>query len=132
MLGGPEYIRYYDSTMKALADRGHHVMVAVNELQERKHARLEMVGDGASRCSASFRRAAIGGCRWRAPCTERSTSSATSIRGCRAPALRRRMYRKVLPSLLRPLDRIHSLRERSLGRLIRFLQAWERAVPVGR
>ena len=31
--------------MKALADRGHHVMVAVNALQERKHARLELIGD---------------------------------------------------------------------------------------
>ena len=47
-----------------------------------------------------------------------------------APALRHRMYRKVLPSLLRPLDRIRSLSEPSLARLMRFLQMWERAVPV--
>ena len=47
-----------------------------------------------------------------------------------APALRHRMYRKVLPSLLRPLDRIRSLREPSLARLMRYLQMWERAVPV--
>jgi hypothetical protein len=47
-----------------------------------------------------------------------------------APALRHRMYRKVLPPLLRPLDRIHSMSERSLARLIRFLQAWERAIPI--
>jgi hypothetical protein len=40
------------------------------------------------------------------------------------------MYRKVLPRLLRPLNRIRSMSERSVARLIRFLQAWERVVPV--
>ena len=131
VLGGPEYLRYYDSTMKSLADRGHHVMVAVNELQERKHARLEMVGDERIVLLGEL--------------PERRDfwmPLARAVRGtidfvryfhprfAEAPALRRRMYRKVLPSLLRPLDRIHSLSERSLRRLIRFLQAWERAVPV--
>ena len=131
VLGGPEYIRYYDSTMKSLADRGHHVMVAVNELQERKHARLEMVGDERITLLGEL--------------PERRDfwmPLARAVRGttdfvryfhprfAEAPALRRRMYRKVLPSLLRPLDRIHSMSERSVGRAIRFLQNWERAIPV--
>jgi len=47
-----------------------------------------------------------------------------------APLLRARMYRKVLPPVLRPLDRIHSLGPGSYGRAIRALQACERAVPV--
>jgi hypothetical protein len=131
VLAGPEYLRYYDSTMKSLADRGHHVMVAVNALQERKHARLDMVGD---------ERIAILG-----ELPERQDvwmPLARAVRGtidfvryfhprfADAPALRRRMYRKVLPRVLRPLDRIHTLSERSLGRLLRFLQAWERAIPI--
>jgi len=131
VLGGPEYIRYYDSTMKALADRGHHVMVAVNDLQERKHARLEMVGDERIALLGEF-----------PPRRDRWMPLARAVRGtidfvryfhprfAEAPALRHRMYRKVLPPLLRPLDRIHSMSERSLARLIRFLQAWERAVPI--
>ena len=131
VLAGPEYLRYYDTTMKALADRGHHVMVAVNALQERKHARLELMGD---------ERIAILG-----EVPERQDLWMPLARGVRgtmdfvryfhprfadAPALRHRMYRKVLPSLLRPLDRIRSLREPSLARLMRYLQMWERAVPV--
>ena len=131
VLGGPEYIRYYDSTMKALADRGHHVMVAVNDLQERKHARLEMVGDERIALLGEF-----------PPRRDRWMPLARAVRGTMdfvryfhprfadAPALRHRMYRKVLPPLLRPLDRIHSMSERSLARLIRLLQAWERAIPI--
>jgi hypothetical protein len=131
VLGGPEYIRYYDSTMKSLADRGHHVMVAVNDLQERKHARLEMVGDERIVLLGEF-----------PPRRDRWMPLARAVRGtidfvryfhprfAEAPALRHRMYRKVLPWLLRPLDRIHSMSERSLARLIRFLQAWERAIPI--
>ena len=116
------YLRYYDTTMKALADRGHHVMVAVNALQERKHARLELMGD---------ERIAILG-----EVPERQDLWMPLARGVRgtmdfvryfhprfadAPALRHRMYRKVLPSLLRPLDRIRSLSEPSLARLMRYL-----------
>ena len=40
VLASPEYLRYYDTTMTALAERGHSVSVAVNWLRERKHARL--------------------------------------------------------------------------------------------
>ena len=131
VLAGPEYLRYYDSTMKSLADRGHHVMVAVNALQERKHARLEMVDDERIAILGEF--------------PERRDlwmPLARAIRGTMdfvryfhprfadAPALRQRMYRKVLPRPLRPLNRIRTLSERSVARWIRILQAWERIVPV--
>ena len=131
VLAGPEYLRYYDSTMKSLADRGHHVMVAVNALQERKHARLEMVGDERIAILGEF--------------PERRDfwmPLARAVRGtidfvrylhprfAEAPALRHRMYRKVLPTPLRPLNRIRSLRPRTVAGVIRFLQTWERAVPI--
>jgi hypothetical protein len=131
VLAGPEYLRYYDTTMKSLADRGHHVMVAVNALQERKHARLELMGDERIAILGEF--------------PERRDlwmPLARALRGTMdfvryfhprfadAPALRQRMYRKVLPRLLRPLDRIRTLREPSVRRIIRVLQAWERAIPV--
>jgi hypothetical protein len=131
VLAGPEYLRYYDSTMKSLADRGHHVMVAVNALQERKHARLEMMDDERIAILGEF--------------PERRDMwmpLARAIRGtmdfvryfhprfARAPALRQRMYRKVLPRLLRPLNRIRTMNERSVARVIRILQAWEGIVPV--
>jgi hypothetical protein len=131
VLAGPEYLRYYDSTMKSLADRGHHVMVAVNALQERKHARLELVGDERIAILGEFpeRR-------------DRWMPLARAVRGtidfvryfhprfADAPALRHRMYRKVLPAPLRPLNRIRTLSPRSLGGVIRFLQMWERAIPI--
>jgi hypothetical protein len=131
VLASPEYLRYYDSTMKSLANRGHHVMVAVNALQERKHARLDLVDD---------ERIAVLG-----EVPERGDSGmpfARAVRGtmdfvryfhprlAAAPALRHRMYRKVLPVVLRPLDRIRTLSASSVTRVIGFLQMWERAVPV--
>ena len=42
------------------------------------------------------------------------------------------MYRKVLPALLRPLDRIRSLETPRVLRVLAWLQAIERAVPVSR
>ncbi|HLG55025.1 MAG TPA: hypothetical protein VI485_06815 [Vicinamibacterales bacterium] len=131
VLASPEYLRYYDSTMRRLADRGHQVIVAVNSLQERKHARLELVDDERITVLGAM--------------PERRDvwmPLATAVRGTMdfarylhprfadAPALRTRMYRKVLPRMLRPLNRIRSLSESSLSRLMRLLQSWERAVPV--
>jgi hypothetical protein len=131
LLAGPEYLRYYDSTMKSLADRGHHVMVAVNALQERKHARLDLMGDERIAILGEFpERLDV----WM-PLARAVRGTMDFVRYfhprfAAAPALRHRMYRKVLPAVLRPLDRIRSLSARSLARVIRFLQMWERAVPV--
>jgi hypothetical protein len=131
VLASPEYLRYYDSTMRLLADRGHQVMVAVNWLRERKHARLDLVDDE--------RIVVLGAVPKR---LDMWTPLARAVRGtmdfvrylhpryANAPALRARMYRKVLPAAMRPLDWIRSLREPTLARLMRLLQAWERAVPV--
>jgi hypothetical protein len=132
-LASPEYLRYYDSTMRLLADRGHAVSVAVNSARERKHARLDLIDDP--------RIAAAGVLPAR---QDVWMPLARAVRGTMdfvryldpryadAPALRNRMYRKVLPALLRPLDRIQSLAPEAVARLLRCLQAVERAVPVSR
>ncbi len=130
-MASPEYLRYYDSTMRLLADRGHHVAVAVNSLRERKHARLGLIDDA---------RIAIAGV---VPKRQDVwTALARAVRGTMdfvryldprfadTPVLRHRMYRKVLPALLRPLDRIRSLRTPALSRLLGLLRVIERAVPV--
>ena len=78
------------------------------------------------------RSAAIGGCRWRAPCAGRSTSSATSIRGSpTAPALRAPdVSQGAAVGCCGRSTASTRCSERSLARLMRFLQAWERAIPV--
>ncbi|MGH9347980.1 MAG: hypothetical protein ACRD26_12035 [Vicinamibacterales bacterium] len=132
VLASPEYLRYYDSTMKLLADRGHQVMVAVSWLRERKQARLQLVDDPRiTVLGAVPKRVDV----W--------TPFARYVRGTMdfvryldprfagTPVLRARMYRKALPALLRPLDRIRSLSRPALARVLRVLQAAERAVPVG-
>jgi hypothetical protein len=131
VLNSPEYLRYFDTTMRLLADRGHQVTVTVNWLQERKQARLEMIGDD--------RIIALGAI------PERSdlwTPFARAVRGTmdfarylhpkyvEATALRARMFRKYLPPFVRPLNRIRVLSEPALARLMRLLQALERAIPV--
>jgi hypothetical protein len=132
-VASPEYLRYYDSTMRLLADRGHTVVVAVNSLRERKHARLDLIDDS---------RIAVAGV-----VPERQDlwmPLARAIRGTMdfvryldprfadSSVLRNRMYRKVLPPWLRPLDRVRSMQASGVQRCLRVLQACERAVPVSR
>jgi hypothetical protein len=134
VLASPEYLRYYDSTMRLLVERGHAVSVGVNWLRERKHARLdELVGDDRIEVLGAVPKR-----------TDLWTPFARAVRGTMdfvryldprfagTPALRARIYRKVLPPLLRPLDRVRSLREPSLARLLAVLRACERAIPIGR
>jgi predicted glycosyltransferase len=130
-VASPEYLRYYDSTMKLLADRGHQVALSVNSLRERKHARLDLIDDTRIEIAGVV--------------PERQDvwlPLARAIRGTMdfvryldprfadTPILRNRMYRKVLPSWLRPLDWIPSMSSPAVNRLLRALQACERALPV--
>jgi len=132
-VSSPEFLRYFDSTMQMLVDRGHHVSVAVNWLRERKKARLdELISDPRIEVVGVIPKR---GDMW--------TPMARAVRGtmdfvryldprfAEAPALRARMVRKSLPSLLEPLDRIRSLSSASVERLQRALQRVERAIPVG-
>ena len=131
VVGSAEYIRYFDSTMTLLMDRGHEVSIGVNRLRERKHARLENLEDARTRIVGVIpKRLDV----W--------TPMARAVRGtfdfvrylqprfADAPALRARMKRKVLPSWMAWLDRIHTLDERRLARAYRWLSRLESAIPV--
>ncbi|PYR79359.1 MAG: hypothetical protein DMF87_11555 [Acidobacteria bacterium] len=133
-LASPEYLRYYDSTMRLLAERGHHVSVAVNWLRERKAARLDgLSGDEGIEVIGVIPKR-----------TDRWTPMARAVRGtfdfvrylhprlAEAPALRARMKRKVLPGWLHGLDRIRSLGDAGLNRFYAVLRGCERAIPVSR
>lgn len=134
VLASPEYLRYVDTTMTLLADRGHAVSVGVNWLRERKHARLdeliadpriEIVGQVPSRAdmwvhTARAVRGSFDYVRYLHP----------SLAG--ASALRERSRRKSAPRLIWGLDRVRSLRPATLERLYGVLRAAEAAVPVSR
>ena len=132
-VASPEYLRYYDSTMRLLADRGHTVALAVNALRERKHARLDLVEDDRIQIAGvvpergdvwmPFARALRG---------TMDFVRYLDPRFADTPVLRDRMYRKVLPVWLRPLDRVRSMSPGGVRRLLAALQAIERAVPVSR
>jgi len=133
VVGSAEYIRYFDSTMTLLMDRGHEVSIGVNRMRERKHARLEGLEDARTRILGVIpKRLDV----W--------TPMARAVRGtfdfvrylqprfAEAPALRARMKRKVLPSWMAWLDRIHTLDDRRLARAYRWLSRLESAIPVSR
>jgi hypothetical protein len=132
VLSSPEYLRYYDSTMKELAQRGHQVMVAVNWLRERKHARLDALIDDP-------RIEILGVVPKR---FDLWTPFARAVRGTMdfvrymdphfadTPALRDRIRRRALPPLLGPIDRVRTLGGSARGRAIGLLQACERAIPI--
>lgn len=131
VVASAEYIRYFDSTMTLLLDRGHDVSIGVNWHRERKHARLEGLEDPRIRILGVIpKRLDV----W--------TPMARAVRGtfdfvrylhprlAEAPALRARIKRKVLPPWLGWLDRVHSLSEPALARAFRLLQHIETAIPV--
>jgi hypothetical protein len=130
-LASPEYLRYYDSTMRALVERGHEVLLAVNWLRERKQARLEGIDDDRIRVVGVIPKR-----------TDLWTPMARAVRGtfdfvrylhprlADAPALRARIKRKVLPRWLWPLDGIRSLDDRRLERWYRLLGWLESSIPI--
>jgi hypothetical protein len=133
IVGSAEYIRYFDSTMSLLLDRGHDVSIGVNRLRERKHARLEGLADARVRVLGVIpKRLDV----W--------TPMARAVRGtfdfvrylqprfADAPALRARMKRKVLPSWMAWLDRKQTLDDRQLARSFRWLTRLESAIPISR
>jgi hypothetical protein len=131
IVGSAEYIRYFDSTMSLLLDRGHEVSIGVNRLRERKHARLEGIEDTRVRILGVIPKR-----------LDLWTPMARAVRGtfdfvrylqprfADAPALRARMKRKVLPSWMAWLDRTRTLTERQLARVYRSLTRIENAIPI--
>ncbi len=132
VLASPEYLRYFDTTMALLAQRGNHVAVAVNWLREKKHARLEtLIADPRIEIAGQLpARADL----W--------LHTARAVRGtfdfvrylhpslAHATALRQRARRKAAPRIVSALDRVRTLSPGALRRLYGVLRAIESAVPV--
>ena len=130
VVASPEYLRYYDLVLRLLAERGHDVSIGVNHVKEQKQATFEGI-------SSTVRVLGVV-----PPRRDRWIALARGLRGTfdfvrylhpdyrRAPALRDRMKRKVLPRSLRWLDRIGTLGEGTLGVLYAVLRRLERAIPV--
>jgi hypothetical protein len=131
IVGSAEYIRYFDSTMSLLMDRGHDVSIGVNRLRERKQARLEGLEDTRVRILGVVpKRLDV----WM-PMARAVRGTFDFVRYLQprfadAPALRARMKRKVLPSWMAWLDRMPTLSDRQLARAYRVLTRLESAIPV--
>ncbi|HXG87666.1 MAG TPA: hypothetical protein VNJ02_04955 [Vicinamibacterales bacterium] len=126
----PEYLRYYDATIRLLAERGHAVAVTIARQKEAKQARL----DGLISGDVTF-------AGFLPPRTGLWRELANDVRGtmdfiryldprfASAGALRDRMKRKALPWYLHWLDRQASVPTASVQRWLHRLTAVERAIP---
>ena len=132
VMASPEYLRFYDSTIRLLGERGHDVMLAVNSQREKKPVGLE----GMAGLGANVRVLGV------APAHDGMWGDvAYGLRGltdfvrylhprfAAAPVLRARMRRKATPVAFRGLDRIRSLPPALVRRLVGVLGACERAIP---
>ena len=131
-MSSPEYLRFYDDTIRELAARGHEVALAASVVREGKPVRFEsMAGATGIRIAGLVPSRRDG---WE--------SLAAAVRGTMdfvrylhpdlagASALRARVKRQGLPSGLQWLDRIPALGRRSVARVQRGLEALERAIPL--
>lgn len=133
VMQSPEYIRFYDSTIRLLVDRGHQVTLAVNKQNEAKPVRLDTVGGGGVVAFGVLpRRDDV----WRG--VGRRLRGVIDFvrywhpRLAQAPALRARMKHKVLPAGFHALDRVRSLPDGVLRTCLAVLRACERAIPTSR
>ena len=135
IMASPEYLRFYDSTIRLLSERGHEVALAVNSSREKKPVGLE----GMAALGENVHVLGV------APAHEGLWDDiAYGLRGltdfmrylhprfAEAPALRARMKRKATPVAFRGLDRIRSLPSGLVRRIVGFLAACERAIPPAR
>ena len=126
----PGYLRYFDSVLEALSQQGHQVAVAFDQPHKQPEglAALASIDGDVEVLDAVPRRPDL----W--------NQVARGVRGTidyarylhprfeHSPYLRDRM-RTVLPPLTRFLGRLTTTTATRTGRIIRFLQACERAVP---
>jgi hypothetical protein len=135
VMASPEYLRFYDSTIRLLSERGHEVALAVNSSREKKPVGLE----GMAALGEHVRVLGV------APAHEGTWGNvAYGLRGltdfvrylhprfAEAPTLRARMKRKATPVAFRALDRIRSLSPEAVRRTVGVLTACERAIPPAR
>jgi hypothetical protein len=132
VMESPEYLRFYDETLRLLARRGHHVAVAVSKQREKKPVRLEgaladdpriVLRGLVPRRTTPWRGLAKG--------LRGLTDFARYLHPRFAPAraLRARMKRKVLPSAFRWMDLVPSVGVGGSRLLMRGLAALERTIP---
>ena len=132
VMGSPEFLRFYDSTLELLAARGHEVLLAVSQQAEQKPVRLESIDQSASirvlglvpprgdgwPAMAALVRGAMDYVRYLHP------------RFADAPALRARLARKGLPPRLRWVDsRLGSWAPATVTRVLKALAWVERGIP---
>jgi hypothetical protein len=130
-MSSPEYLRFYDDTVRELARRGHDVRLAASMVREGKPVRFEVIeGDPHVTVAGLV-----------PPRADRWAALATAVRGTMdfirylhpdlagATLLRARVKRQGLPSGLQGLDGIRSLGPSTVRALMRGLAAVERAIP---
>ena len=127
----PEYLRFYDSTIRALAARGHRIVIAINKQNDAKPVRLEGMdtGEAVAVIGVLPRRTDV----WRGV-SRRLRGLVDFVRYLhprftQAPALRARIRNKVLPPGFRVLDRLPSLSAGLTNGILGVLHACERAIP---
>ncbi|MGE3274303.1 MAG: hypothetical protein AB7O67_04270 [Vicinamibacterales bacterium] len=133
VMSSPEYLRFYDQTLRYLAAGGTEVLVAVNAQREGKPVRIEQFAGGGD----GIRFAGIV-----PPRGDRWSGFADAVRGTMdfvryldpqmrdVPVLRARMKRKCLPRALQWLDLVPGLPRPLVRALLGGLAGLERAVPV--
>jgi hypothetical protein len=131
VLATPEYFRYYESTIRLLAERGHHLEIATNRQRANKpglaglsweHERVTFAGDLPAR-DDEWRRVAA---------SQRGVTDFSRYLDTRytsASALRTRMRRKSLPASFTWLDWVPSVPHWLLRPWLRTLAACEDAIP---
>src|SRR5688500_5147885 len=133
VMASPEYLRFYDDTIRLLATRGHRVAIAVNHQRDRKPVRLDtFVDDGEAVVASGLvpRRPGPWGDIARGLRGVVDFARYLHPRFAAAPALRSRMKRKVLPSAFGWMDAIGTLGSAGTRMLLASLSALERAIPT--
>ncbi len=130
LLHYPGYFRYFDSTVRLLAERGHHVALAFDSLEKQPEGAEALHG-------------ATGTIEWLGAAPGRDdgwSAVALAVRGtidyvrylhplfADSPYLRHRM-RKALPRVFEFLGKHETASEKTTSRLVRSFVALERALP---
>lgn len=131
-LSSPEYIRFFDSAIAELGRRGHELVIAVGVVRDGKPVRIDAIGD----LHANVTVAGLV-----PPRDDWWTTAARALRGTMdfvrywhpelwsAHLLRARVRHQALPWTFAMLDRVRSLRPRTVGAIMNALAAVERSLP---
>jgi len=133
LMDSPEYLRFFDSVVEALAASGHIVSIAVNSQRTKKPVGLEGLRAYADRVTVLGVVPESAGVWSEVGHVVRATMDFVRFLHpafADARALRARMKRKVLPRAYHWLDAIPRLSAASVRRVERALMAAERAIPV--